>query len=81
MKNSLYHKNLHLASSAIIVISAGLIYGASPSNILPEIFGFEVEDLELKNIFRAIMGLYLSLGAYWIISVRKSEYWKGATSK
>ncbi|NER16692.1 DUF4345 domain-containing protein [Spongiivirga citrea] len=79
MKNPLEYKNLHLVSSAIIVISVGLIYGVSPSTILPKIFGFTVDDLELKNIFRAIMGLYFALGIYWIVGARNTKYWKGTT--
>ncbi len=79
MKNAVDFKNIHLASSAIIVISVGFIYGAAPHIILPEIFGFTVEDLELKNIFRAIMGLYFLFGIYWIIGVWKQSYWHGAT--
>ncbi|MFP2995023.1 DUF4345 domain-containing protein [Spongiivirga sp. MCCC 1A20706] len=79
MKKLLDLKHLHLITSAVIVISVGLLYGAAPSKIMPWLFGFDVEDLELKNIFRAQMGLYLALGIYWIVGVRKTELWRGAT--
>ena len=46
---------------------------------MPFIFGFEVENLELKNIFRAIMGLYLAIGTYWIIGIVKPKHWQIAT--
>ncbi len=72
-------KNLQLGISATVVIIAGLIYGFHPSEILPAIFGFEVQDLELKNIFRAIMGLYLALGAFWIVAIRNPTHWRSAT--
>lgn len=49
-------QNLHLGVSSFIVLLMAFVYGANPSGILPYIFGFEVEDIELKNIFRAIMG-------------------------
>lgn len=74
-----YSKRLHLLVSASIVIVVGLIYGLNPSKILPLVFGFEVEDLELKNIFRAIMGLYLAFAIYWILGAFKADYWKRAT--
>lgn len=72
-------KNVQLGASAIIVLSVSLVYGLNPSKILPVVFGFEVQDLELKNIFRAIMGLYLVLGTYWIIGIIKPKHWQTAT--
>lgn len=72
-------KNLQLALSACIVIAMSLVYGAHPSVILPYIFGFEVQDLELKNIFRAIMGIYIAFGGYWIYGIINKNHWKSAT--
>jgi hypothetical protein len=72
-------KALHLGLSATVVIIAGLVYGAHPSEILPAIFDFQVENLELKNIFRAVMGLYLAFAAYWVIGIRNPLHWRGAT--
>jgi len=72
-------KNLHLLLSALIVILMAFVYGGAPSVILPYIFGFEVQDLELKNIFRAIMGIYLVFGGYWIYGVFKKNHWRSAT--
>lgn len=71
--------NLHLILSVSIVLPVGLLYGLHPSEILPYVFGFDVQDLELKNIFRAMMGLYLTLSIYWIIGIIKPQYWKTAT--
>ena len=76
---NLKYKNLHLGLSAIVVVIAGLFYGLNPEGLLPYMFNFGIEDPELKNIFRAIMGLYLGFAAYWIIGVRKDRYWEGAT--
>ncbi len=73
------HKNVHLGLSAIIVFLAALIYGANPNVILPFFFDFEVYNLELKNVFRAIMGLYMGFAIYWVVGIFKSEHWKGAT--
>ncbi len=79
MKNNQQLKNLQLGISAVVVLIASFVYGGNPSKFLPYIFGFEVEDLELKNIFRAIMGLYIAFAIYWIIGIRNPKYWQGAT--
>ncbi|MEM6395541.1 MAG: DUF4345 domain-containing protein [Bacteroidota bacterium] len=72
-------RHLHLTISATIIIPVGLMYGLNPSSVLLQVFGFEVQDLELKNIFRATMGLYLAFGAYWLFGAYKKSYWRGAT--
>ncbi len=72
-------KKLHLATSALIVSCVAFIYGFNPSKILPLVFDFNVESLELKNIFRAMMGLYLCIASYWIIGILKPHHWKSAT--
>ncbi|MEM8928140.1 MAG: DUF4345 domain-containing protein [Bacteroidota bacterium] len=72
-------KNIHLGLSAIIVFLAALIYGAHPSKILPFFFDFDVQNLELKNIFRAIMGLYIGFALYWAVGTQNPKHWKGAT--
>ncbi len=73
------YRNLQLGLSAAVVIAAGLFYGLDPERTLPYVFNFTVDDLELQNIFRAIMGIYLGFAIYWIIGIWKSEYWAGAT--
>ena len=72
-------KNLQLGISAFVVLLGGLVYGINPDNILLQILGFEVNDLELKNIFKAIMGLYWAFGIFWILGIVKPAYWKMAT--
>ncbi len=80
MKSNIFKiKNAHLIFSVLIVLPVGLLYGLNPSKILPQVFGFEVQDLELKNIFRATMGLYLALSTYWIIGILKQKHWQTAT--
>ena len=78
-KNIFKVKNLHLWLSSLTVIGVGISYGISPNQILPFFFDFKVETIDLNNIFRAIMGLYLGLAFYWIYGIFKSEHWKNAT--
>jgi len=77
-KNPKY-KNLQLTLSAIVVISISFVYGGNPSVFLPYVFGFDVIDIDLKNIFRAIMGLYLAISCFWIYGIRNKNYWESAT--
>ncbi|MFX0558226.1 DUF4345 domain-containing protein [Maribacter sp. CXY002] len=72
-------KNLHLLLSSIIVVLAGLAYGGYPTGFIPYFFGFEVEALGLKQILRAVMGIYLGVGIFWLIGCYKKTYWKAAT--
>ena len=55
-------KNLQLGISAGVVIAAGLVYGFNPKGVLGILLEIQVTDLELRNIFKAVMGLYLALG-------------------
>lgn len=77
-KNSISVK-LHLATSAFIVIAVGLLYGLAPSKFMPLVFNFNVESLELKNMLRAIMGLYLGFGTFWIVGIVRPSHWRTAT--
>ena len=72
-------KNLQLGISASVVVLVAFVYGANPSKILPLFFDFRVENLELKNIFRAVMGLYFGFAVYWIYGIVKPKCWRSAT--
>ena len=77
--NVIKNKYLQLLLSTIIVFVVSFIYGGHPEKWLPTIFNFEVQNLELKNIFRAIMGLYLAFALYWALGIKNERYWAGAT--
>lgn len=70
-------KNLHLIVSLSIVVPTAIIYG-SPS-ILPEHLDIQVNTVDLSNMLKAIMCLYLGISLVWIMGIWKSEYWKIAT--
>ena len=72
-------KNLQLGISAGVVIAAGLVYGFNPKGVLGLLLEIQVTDLELRNIFKAVMGLYLAFGIFWIIGLLNTSYWKIAT--
>jgi hypothetical protein len=72
-------KHLHLGISAMVVILAGLAYGAFPAQFLPILFDFEVKTVDLLNVFRAIMGLYIGLAMYWTYGIINPVHWRSAT--
>jgi len=72
-------KNVHLAISAIFIIIISLAYGLFPNRILPKLFDFKVESIDLKHVFRATMGLYLGMVVLWLIGIFKPSHWRIAT--
>lgn len=70
-------KNLHLVVSLIIVVPTAIIYG-SPT-ILPQYLNIEVHTIDIANMLKAIMFLYLGISSIWVLGILKAEYWKSAT--
>jgi len=66
-------RKLFLIVAAIGLTPIALSYGAVPSTSLPYLFGFGVESLNLTHIFRAVMGLYLALVAFWVAGALSSS--------
>ena len=44
-------------SLGVFLVALG--YGINPKELLPILYGIEVADNNLSNIFRAVMGLYI----------------------
>lgn len=72
-------KNAHLIISIIVLLPVALCYGISPGSILPLWFDFKVETVDLHQVFRAIMGLYLGNIIIWGAGILYPAYWKMAT--
>ena len=70
-------KNLHFFVSLIIVVPTAIIYG-SPT-ILPKFLNIEVHTIDISNMLKAIMFLYLGISLVWVLGILKTEYWKSAT--
>ena len=72
-------KNLHLLTSICIIVPIAIVYGLMPNGILKEIFTFQSWTPDLSNIFRALMGLYISMSIFWIIGIIRPRFWVAAT--
>lgn len=70
-------KNLHLIISLLIVVPTAIIYG-SPS-VLSERLDIQANTIDLSNMLKAIMCLYIGISIVWILGIWKNKYWKGAT--
>lgn len=70
-------KHLHLIISLMIVIPTAIIYGSS--SILPKFLDIQVNTIDLSNMLKAFMCLYLGISLVWILGIFKTEYWKKAT--
>lgn len=61
------------------MVPVAVTYGTAPGSMLHHFFDLEVWTPDLKNLFRAIMGLYLAMIAIWIMGIARPSYWRFAT--
>jgi hypothetical protein len=69
---------MNIRQSFLLVIAIGLMpvalsYGLLPERSLGLLFDVSVSNVNGTHIFRAIMGLYLALIAFWIIGAFRIE--------
>lgn len=57
-----------LLISSIGLLPIALCYGLYPRTTLKRLYKIEVRTINMLNIFRAIMGLYLALIVYWMLA-------------
>lgn len=79
ISNCFKARNAHLLVSSVLVVTAGLMYGLSPATALPVMFDIRVETVDLANVFRVIMCIYLAVSAVWIAGMVKPSLWRAAT--
>jgi len=70
-------KHLHLLLSLLIVVPTSIIYG-SPT-ILSEQLNIPVNTIDLSNLLKALMCLYLAVSFVWLLGIWKPKFWKQAT--
>ena len=52
------------------VFPVSLLYGGNPAVSMPNFYGIEIDTINLSNILRAVMGLYIALCIFWVIGAR-----------
>lgn len=66
-------QKLLLLITAIGLIPVALGYGFMPEKTLTPLYGFDVSNINLKHIMRAVMGLYLGQVIFWVLGFYKSN--------
>ena len=63
-------ENIFLLVASLGIFPVALTYG-----LFQELFfGINVNSIEMTNIFRATMGLYMAMGAFWLVAAFKYKY-------
>lgn len=60
-------QRLLLITTGIGLVPIALGYGFMPEKTLTVLYGFSVENLNLRHIMRGIMGLYLAQVLIWLL--------------
>ena len=69
---------MKIQSVFLIVAACGLTpialsYGFSPAASLGILFNIDATPVNVSHIFRAVMGLYLALAAFWVMGAFRSN--------
>lgn len=75
----LKEKHLHLMVAGISIILIAIAYGGMPTHILPFFFDIQPTAIDLKHVFRAMMGLYTGMAIFWLFGIFNASCWKPAT--
>lgn len=71
MTNTPRVQSLFLVLTAVGLVPIALSYGVVPTKSLPWLFDIDGGGVNTRHIFRAIMGLYLALAAFWVSGALK----------
>lgn len=72
-------KSLHLIIFITFIVPIALAYGLDSKNILSKLFDIKINTINLANIFRAMMTLYLGMSAIWVAGIVRPKFWIIAT--
>ncbi|CAH1593997.1 Membrane protein [Vibrio jasicida] len=63
-------ENIFLLVASLGIFPVALTYG-----LFQELFfGIDVNSIEMTNIFRATMGLYVAMGTFWLVAAFNNKY-------
>ncbi|MBK9735302.1 MAG: DUF4345 domain-containing protein [Saprospiraceae bacterium] len=78
-KSIFTQRNFHLLTAIGVVFPVALCYGLAPETLLSKITDLDIFTIDLNNIFRGIMGLYLGIVIFWLMGVFFQSYWLAAS--
>ncbi len=67
-------RQIFLLFCGIAIMPVGMSYGIVPAQSLDLLFGFTVANVNEIHIFRAVMGIYLALGVFWLLAAFNGFY-------
>ena len=67
-------KQAYLVLASIVVAVIALMYGLSPQWFAQSFLGVRDLDVNLAHILRAVMGLYVGFGLFWLFSALSSRH-------
>ena len=67
-------KKYFLIFAFVAVSAIGLLYGVSPQWFARTFLNMPAIPLDVAHILRAVMGLYLALGLFWLFSAFSDKY-------
>ena len=65
---------IYLLCIAISLVPVALSYGADPAGMLPKLLKFNVDTSNERQVFRALMCLYLASSAFWVMAALTPEW-------
>ena len=72
-----YQKSFLIVVAAILIPIA-LSYGLAPEISLSFLFGIEEININLKNMLRSVMGLYLAMATFWVVGAFNQSFRRAA---
>ena len=67
-------KKYFLILAFLMVSVIALLYGVCPQWFAKTFLGINEVDVNMAHILRAVMGLYLALGIFWLVSAFSDQY-------
>jgi Domain of unknown function (DUF4345) len=68
-------QHLHLYISIPVVIGVALVYGFQPQLL----FNIQPNSVDEHNVYKAVMGIYLTFAFFWWYGLVRHQYWKAAS--
>ncbi|WGV98687.1 DUF4345 domain-containing protein [Vibrio sp. YMD68] len=66
-------QSVFLIVAAFGLTPIALSYGFSPAESLDILFNIDATPINVTHIFRAVMGLYLALAAFWVMGALRNN--------